>query len=251
MSEIDTVRLKVLAEKASKGPWRLEWDGQDLVLMPGGRTDATNGITQWLYAIAPWRDSDKAECDTADPDYIAAANPATVIALLDRLDTAESLLDAAKDALRDVMGELREVSNIVQGDVQTEDVRPAIDVVRELKLAMDLRDPVEQALIAENERLRAGLRIAEDLAAVGGRLLQRAEAERDAAKDALRLAREALNGAEWVRDPLAANMSYPFCPWCLEPNVTDGKDAPVPHLDDCERDIALAAINKALGGHPC
>lgn len=73
----DRARLRDLAAKATPGPWvRTGRDGRDYSLSP-----ATGAL---LVDYAPI----KQKC--ADAVYIAAADPATVTALLDALDAAEA-----------------------------------------------------------------------------------------------------------------------------------------------------------------
>lgn len=79
----DRARLRDLAAKATPGPWvRTGRDGRDYSLSP-----ATGAL---LVDYAPI----KQKC--ADAVYIAAADPATVTALLDALDAAEAELGAIK-----------------------------------------------------------------------------------------------------------------------------------------------------------
>lgn len=84
-----TPHLKAAALAATPGPWH----------SPGlGEVHAEDHRTIvdvcWLHPNAD--DEDDIGCGTqADADYIALANPATILALIERLQVAE---DAAKDA---------------------------------------------------------------------------------------------------------------------------------------------------------
>ena len=81
---IDTTKLRELAQKATPGPWLL-W------------------ATEWnLYLVQSGREGDGSIVDTAysrrnDIDYIAAANPATVLALLDEIDRLRTIESAARN----------------------------------------------------------------------------------------------------------------------------------------------------------
>ena len=81
---IDTTKLRELAMKATPGPWLLR-------------------ATEWnLYLVQSGREGDGSIVDTAysrrnDIDYIAAANPATVLALLDEIDRLRTIESAARN----------------------------------------------------------------------------------------------------------------------------------------------------------
>ena len=74
---IDTTKLRELAQKATPGPWT-QWEGRG-----------------WVHAGTPEANGQICRTDCGDfsdaqeiknAEYIAAANPATVLALLDELD---------------------------------------------------------------------------------------------------------------------------------------------------------------------
>ena len=81
---IDTTKMRELAQKATPGPWLLR-------------------ATEWnLYLVQSGREGDGSIVDTAysrrnDIDYIAAANPATVLALLDEIDRLRTIESAARN----------------------------------------------------------------------------------------------------------------------------------------------------------
>ena len=81
---IDTTNLRKLAQKATPGPWLLR-------------------ATEWnLYLVQSGREGDGSIVDTAysrrnDIDYIAAANPATVLQLIDEIDRLHTIEAAARN----------------------------------------------------------------------------------------------------------------------------------------------------------
>lgn len=85
---IDTKELRRVAEVATPGPW-----------VQRGRADPTmvlesrNGyrVADCLYGEHP--------CTSPDAEFIAAANPATVLALLDRVERLEKSITAHKEAM--------------------------------------------------------------------------------------------------------------------------------------------------------
>jgi hypothetical protein len=72
---MDTKRLWELAEAATPGEWRYDYDFGELV-------------SQNDCVFATFQDHP----DATDTAFIAAANPATILALLDRLEAAETQL---------------------------------------------------------------------------------------------------------------------------------------------------------------
>ena len=76
---IDTTKLRELAQKATPGPWE---QINHIVF-------TETGDLEWVVANARSGNS------IIDAEYIAAANPATVLALLDKLDGTESMFLAA------------------------------------------------------------------------------------------------------------------------------------------------------------
>ncbi|EJR9261264.1 ead/Ea22-like family protein [Salmonella enterica] len=80
---IDKRALREVAEKATKGPWEME---QENIWF----TDE-DGYTKHLAYVEQGDDVDDNHYNTA---YIAAANPATMLALLDELDSANGYASA-------------------------------------------------------------------------------------------------------------------------------------------------------------
>ncbi|HCJ8704151.1 TPA: ead/Ea22-like family protein [Escherichia coli] len=107
MSKIDYHALREAAEKATKGKWAVEFDDEIY---------STDGINHEQIAMV------FSENESRDAEFIAAANPATVLALLDELDkwqqessawqaVAEKQLALAEDAEKRIAElEAREIS---------------------------------------------------------------------------------------------------------------------------------------------
>lgn len=75
MSNIDKRALRVAAEKATKGQWAVEFDDEIY---------ATDGVNHEQIAMV------FSENEARDAAFIAAANPATVLALLDEMEAADN-----------------------------------------------------------------------------------------------------------------------------------------------------------------
>ena len=74
MSNIDKQALREAAEKATKGQWAVEFDDEIY---------STDGVNNEQIAMV------FSENEARDAAFIAAANPATVLALLDELEASE------------------------------------------------------------------------------------------------------------------------------------------------------------------
>ncbi|HAK6118023.1 TPA: ead/Ea22-like family protein [Salmonella enterica] len=102
MSNIDKQALREAAEKATQGPWEME---QENIWF----TDK-DGYTKHLAYVEQGDDVDDKQ-DHYNTAYIAAANPATMLALLDeniQLQREKDATEAVALALRDDMRQARE-----------------------------------------------------------------------------------------------------------------------------------------------
>ena len=79
MSEDEIKRLRALAEVATPGPWRLEGDG-DLILMGGNGELLMDGVSYYPTALSR----------PEDWHYVAAVSPDVVLALLDEIERLRS-----------------------------------------------------------------------------------------------------------------------------------------------------------------
>nr|HAM4953495.1 ead/Ea22-like family protein [Escherichia coli] len=97
MSNIDKRALREEAEKAGSDKWQAKKINGDFYVIRNGSYEKQHGITSYQPI---------AEIEHKPVrDYVAAANPATVLALLDELEAAEkriALLEAREEALRPV-----------------------------------------------------------------------------------------------------------------------------------------------------
>jgi hypothetical protein len=77
----DWEALEAAAKLATPGPWGLRWEGQTLILESEAdgqpEWDTPELVNSWTYA-----GRDRENYDTSDPDFIAAANPTAVLALI-------------------------------------------------------------------------------------------------------------------------------------------------------------------------
>ncbi|HGW3767024.1 TPA: ead/Ea22-like family protein [Enterobacter cloacae] len=78
MSNIDKRALREAAEKATKGQWAVEFDDEIY---------STDGVNHEQIAMV------FSENEASDAAFIAAANPATVLALLDELEAKDKRLN--------------------------------------------------------------------------------------------------------------------------------------------------------------
>lgn len=91
MSDLDDLRAK--AEAATPGPWVggtvCTYTDEDGKRRGAGSVRREGGAIVFLAAQGP-------EILTADAEFIAAANPAVILGLLDRLERAEKTIAAGK-----------------------------------------------------------------------------------------------------------------------------------------------------------
>jgi len=107
---IDTKELRRLAQAASPGPW---WVNQDGLNHGFERGVAEINSKEWHALAGAWtiNGAKHSEEGAANAEFIAAANPATVIELLDRIEAAEKDV-ALKERVIDALGsELNAVAN--------------------------------------------------------------------------------------------------------------------------------------------
>ncbi|EIJ3704548.1 ead/Ea22-like family protein [Escherichia coli] len=104
MSEINYQALREAAEKATKGRWAVEFDDEIY---------STDGVNHEQIAMV------FSENEARDAAFIAAANPATVLAMLDELESAEKRIaelegGAFNPAILDVVAE-RQRQKTIEG----------------------------------------------------------------------------------------------------------------------------------------
>lgn len=127
---MDTNKLKELAERATPGPWSCN---RHWAIVGGPTLEFTNGAAQQQIAMACWQSWMHEEELRNNAEFIASANPKTVLALLDEID----MLKAENDRLRQGM----------KGDY---DIDAWLDWSKE-----------KERIKAENEALRGALQAVE------------------------------------------------------------------------------------------
>ena len=85
MSNIDKHALREAAERATKGEWRRA-------------STAFNGITASAFSLTGVETILAHTVEKRDAEFIAAANPATVLALLDELEAKDKQIADLKEA---------------------------------------------------------------------------------------------------------------------------------------------------------
>ncbi|WP_213159992.1 ead/Ea22-like family protein [Pseudomonas aeruginosa] len=117
----DINRLKELAERATPGPWSAAWEEGDDTAWPNlfpviqaGNGEVVIGNEGFYTDL---------EQDKANATFCAAANPKTILALLDEIDGLKAENDALRGALHAVQAEVdgnlrpltRDLVNMVSG----------------------------------------------------------------------------------------------------------------------------------------
>ncbi|EBS2291370.1 ead/Ea22-like family protein [Salmonella enterica subsp. enterica serovar Mbandaka] len=136
---IDKQALREVAERATQGPWEME---QENIWF----TDE-DGYTKHLAYVEQGDDVDDKQ-DHYNTAYIAAANPATMLALLDeniQLQREKDAIEAVALALRDDMRQARE--QLAAAEQERENWRISFDNERYRA------DKLAAALNAEREKL--------------------------------------------------------------------------------------------------
>lgn len=95
----DLTALRALAEKATPGPWEAFEDSDEhLAGCPPTMewlVTATDPGEEFYEEIINWGNRGRRE----DAEFIAAANPSVVLALLDRLERAEAAIKRTREAV--------------------------------------------------------------------------------------------------------------------------------------------------------
>lgn len=108
---IDTKRLRELAEKATKGPWRHNKDfGQ--IGEVATANDGTLAVVQELAQLDHKRRD-------MDAEFIAAANPQTILSLLNRIEQDEALMRDVFIAYENGVGMIDAINAIRKRPEQT------------------------------------------------------------------------------------------------------------------------------------
>jgi len=114
---IDKAELRRLAEAATPGPWtslyRAQYWGEeegDVI----GPDDREVGGAEFVQPLGK-QETTRGQAWYRDTNFIAAANPVTVIALLDQLDAKEREIEGLHEAIKDALNVLGEKESQCQG----------------------------------------------------------------------------------------------------------------------------------------
>lgn len=102
MSNIDKRALREAAEKATKGQWVVEFDDEIY---------STDGVNNEQIAMV------FSENEARDAAFIAAANPAAVLALLDELEAKDSTIATQQQEIRTLLNALGQSSEKRNSDL--------------------------------------------------------------------------------------------------------------------------------------
>ncbi len=106
---IDTTKLRELAQKATQGPWTAISDPMhfySITTICAGKVDGTKPIpAQMMVQIGGNDECAQLEANTR---FIAAANPAVALALLDEIDRLQSLASQAASVEREACAKVCE-----------------------------------------------------------------------------------------------------------------------------------------------
>ncbi|EDV3149985.1 ead/Ea22-like family protein [Salmonella enterica subsp. enterica] len=139
MSNIDKRALREVAERATPGNWR--------------RTSSLfNGITVTPFSLCGEEVTLAHTVEKRDAEFIAAANPATMLALLDeniQLQREKDAIEAVALALRDDMRQARELWRN-----QTDDVIQFRQRIAELEAKLETADKLQDSAFRDGLKAR-------------------------------------------------------------------------------------------------
>lgn len=112
MSNIDKRALREAAERATKGEWRRA-------------STAFNGITASAFSLTGVETILAHTVEKRDAEFIAAADPATVLALLDELEAKDKRIAEQRETLLAARSHVMQCARL--GDAHANGVLQAID----------------------------------------------------------------------------------------------------------------------------
>jgi len=188
---IDTKELRRLAQAATSGEWYVE-RGNHIY----GRNEVTDGEEVWHPVIACTDDDEVSINFEGNAKFIAAANPAVINELLDRLEAAEK----ERDVLRHCFNEWGDKTEWVQRGIDEGTISPkyvglhrADVMARLLGAAEKERDKLKELNIAlctkSNSQVIHNARLAEENDALRAKI-EAAERERDALRNEIAFVKE-------------------------------------------------------------
>lgn len=135
---IDIDELRRLAQAATPGPWINHGRQPNVAGLPHSAVAAKTLLAR-VYSEA----YGDVEQETANASLIAAANPAAITELLDRLEAAES--DALEQARLNGMGSEREAALMAKLEVaekERDELRADLDALKAWKAVVEAQKPV-------------------------------------------------------------------------------------------------------------
>ncbi|HBA5068810.1 TPA: ead/Ea22-like family protein [Escherichia coli] len=109
MSSIDKRALRGAAEKAGSDKWQAKKISGDFYVIRNGSYEKQYGITSYQPI---------AEIEHKPVrDYVAAANPATVLALLDELEAKDSTISTQQQEIRTLLNALEQATEKRNSDI--------------------------------------------------------------------------------------------------------------------------------------
>lgn len=110
---IDTTKLRELAMNATPGPWEFSsWDINSFAIVAGFDSPGSTTGEMIVYPDASDEEGYGGVKLLNDAEYIAAANPATVLALLDELERTQGSVAIVSAALSAAERELQRLRSI-------------------------------------------------------------------------------------------------------------------------------------------
>lgn len=155
-------RLAALAEAATPGPWH--WDGSDML------APATDDAQFWPWQYVITDCNGVTSIDKHDAAFIAACDPSTVTALIQRLREAEALTNS--------------VDNVASGDGFTTEIR-GVKIQRCDEYGMTDADRLATTLAARADAAEARVAELENVRDQLGQSCAAALAERDRLRDGI------------------------------------------------------------------
>ncbi|WP_377647326.1 ead/Ea22-like family protein [Pseudomonas aeruginosa] len=114
----DHAELRRVAEAATPGPWSCN---RHRAIVGGPTFEFTNGAAQQQIAMACWQSWMHEEELRNNAEFIAAANPKTILALLDEIDRLKAENEALRGALKP-FAEFERVRSAMGGNAPREGI---------------------------------------------------------------------------------------------------------------------------------
>lgn len=119
MSNIDKRGLREAAEKATKGRWAVEFDDEIY---------STDGVNHEQIAMV------FSENEARDAAFIAAANPATVLAMLDELEAADKAAASGIEWMKRCLSAEKRIAELEAREVKLPELKMLSDYLAEVTM---------------------------------------------------------------------------------------------------------------------